>query len=416
MSNADSALYIASDEELAAKLASEWAAEVGMDPASSQDYEELKRRQSADEELARKLYYDEVVAPATLPGSDAPSDRESRQGSPGSASVVDSVANSVADTPIRSLSRAVSPGSVHKAEIETTPKAKPLRNAFEVLRQASSTKPKIQAYDYRPSSHTSSAINKRKFEDHSEPLLVISDDEDVAVISELPAAVFARNGSSARTKRRLEHTARPFEGNSAQSINQNLHASPSLSHHGPRPVSSGSANEPIMVEDDDQPGPSGTQQTNGFMQYPWLNARSLPWAIPGLPPARPTMAQLQGVPSYFNGLAASFASQAAAQRTVPLPGTVDMSKIKNGENPYALNNLAQSRFYQDVYAQNALSEEDLRNLLDNIKDTDIPSAERAGNPLGLTKTLMEHQRVGLTWLRGIEDGSNKGGILADAMG
>jgi SNF2 family DNA or RNA helicase len=41
---------------------------------------------------------------------------------------------------------------------------------------------------------------------------------------------------------------------------------------------------------------------------------------------------------------------------------------------------------------------------------------RAGTPDEMSAALMEHQKLGLTWLKRQEEGTNKGGILADDMG
>ncbi|KAI5784264.1 SNF2 family N-terminal domain-containing protein [Pyronema domesticum] len=63
------------------------------------------------------------------------------------------------------------------------------------------------------------------------------------------------------------------------------------------------------------------------------------------------------------------------------------------------------------------TKEEIKALLQNIRpDMDIAKEDREGTPDALKKNLMEHQKVGLTWLKRMEEGSNKGGILADDMG
>lgn len=63
-----------------------------------------------------------------------------------------------------------------------------------------------------------------------------------------------------------------------------------------------------------------------------------------------------------------------------------------------------------------LDEEALEQLLATISDREIPIENRIADPAGLSKALMPHQRIGLTWMIAAEAGTNKGGILADAMG
>lgn len=61
--------------------------------------------------------------------------------------------------------------------------------------------------------------------------------------------------------------------------------------------------------------------------------------------------------------------------------------------------------------------DEIKKLLENIRpDMDIPPENREGTPEGLVYPLMEHQKLGLAWMKAMEEGSNKGGILADDMG
>ena len=61
--------------------------------------------------------------------------------------------------------------------------------------------------------------------------------------------------------------------------------------------------------------------------------------------------------------------------------------------------------------------EEIKSLLENIRpDEDLPKENREGTPDAMTYPLMEHQKLGLAWMRKMEEGSNKGGILADDMG
>ena len=61
--------------------------------------------------------------------------------------------------------------------------------------------------------------------------------------------------------------------------------------------------------------------------------------------------------------------------------------------------------------------EEIKSLLENIRpDEELPPENREGTPDAMTYPLMEHQKLGLAWMRKMEEGSNKGGILADDMG
>lgn len=76
-----------------------------------------------------------------------------------------------------------------------------------------------------------------------------------------------------------------------------------------------------------------------------------------------------------------------------------------------------SDFIQDAYHDPRMTEKDLDNLLQNIRpDMDIPEMNRDGTPAGLKRPLYPHQELALTWMKKMEAGSNKGGILADDMG
>ncbi|EKD14371.1 uncharacterized protein L3040_008273 [Drepanopeziza brunnea f. sp. 'multigermtubi'] len=61
--------------------------------------------------------------------------------------------------------------------------------------------------------------------------------------------------------------------------------------------------------------------------------------------------------------------------------------------------------------------EEIKNLLENIRpDEEVAPEDREGTPEGLVYPLYEHQKIALGWLKNMEVGNNKGGILADDMG
>ncbi|KAJ3298624.1 hypothetical protein HDU76_006440, partial [Blyttiomyces sp. JEL0837] len=63
-------------------------------------------------------------------------------------------------------------------------------------------------------------------------------------------------------------------------------------------------------------------------------------------------------------------------------------------------------------------EKQLKNLLENVAlTTDVPPPERRiPSPPELKVTLLAHQKIGVDWMVKMEQGNNKGGILADDMG
>lgn len=77
------------------------------------------------------------------------------------------------------------------------------------------------------------------------------------------------------------------------------------------------------------------------------------------------------------------------------------------------------RYYglTDVLNDPRRTNEEIKQLLDNIRpDEEIPVDQRIATPADLQCTLMEHQKLGLAWLKQQEEGSNKGGVLGDDMG
>ncbi|PBP16082.1 SWI/SNF family DNA-dependent ATPase Ris1 [Diplocarpon rosae] len=60
---------------------------------------------------------------------------------------------------------------------------------------------------------------------------------------------------------------------------------------------------------------------------------------------------------------------------------------------------------------------EIEDLLENIRpDVELAPEDREGTPEGLAYALYEHQKIALSWMKSMEQGNNKGGILADDMG
>ncbi|KAL4913774.1 SNF2 family N-terminal domain-containing protein [Aspergillus aurantiobrunneus] len=61
--------------------------------------------------------------------------------------------------------------------------------------------------------------------------------------------------------------------------------------------------------------------------------------------------------------------------------------------------------------------EEIKQLLETIRpDADISKEDREGTPEALKYTLLNHQKLGLAWMKSKEECDQKGGILADDMG
>lgn len=61
--------------------------------------------------------------------------------------------------------------------------------------------------------------------------------------------------------------------------------------------------------------------------------------------------------------------------------------------------------------------EDIRQLLSQIRpDDDLDALDATSQPSGLSVQLLPHQISGVAWMKRMEDGATKGGILADDMG
>lgn len=79
------------------------------------------------------------------------------------------------------------------------------------------------------------------------------------------------------------------------------------------------------------------------------------------------------------------------------------------------NSISQGSYVPISYSQTVDTNREIMALFDNIYSIDQFKV-RQGTPKRLLPTLMEHQKIGLTWMKEREEGSNKGGILADDMG
>lgn len=79
--------------------------------------------------------------------------------------------------------------------------------------------------------------------------------------------------------------------------------------------------------------------------------------------------------------------------------------------------IVSSGFYGEDNADPKKVKEEIKQLLETIRpDLEIAQQDREGTPEALKVTLLEHQKVGLAWMKTMEESEKKGGILADDMG
>ncbi|KAK6344981.1 hypothetical protein TWF718_006926 [Orbilia javanica] len=81
-------------------------------------------------------------------------------------------------------------------------------------------------------------------------------------------------------------------------------------------------------------------------------------------------------------------------------------------------NVDPDALYNLTRQQEGDAKEDVKKLLEHLSDDteNKPPSDRLQTPPELAIKLMEHQKIGLTWLVKQEESRNKGGILADDMG
>ncbi|EMR09914.1 hypothetical protein PNEG_01674 [Pneumocystis murina B123] len=108
-----------------------------------------------------------------------------------------------------------------------------------------------------------------------------------------------------------------------------------------------------------------------------------------------------------------------------LNNPIDLSKDLSGHFPPPMplpyskyeyqNSIFQETNISSSYPRILDTNKEIMALFDNIYSMN-ESKIREGTPKRLLPTLMEHQKIGLSWMKEKEEGTNKGGILADDMG
>ncbi|KAL4821957.1 SNF2 family N-terminal domain-containing protein [Aspergillus spinulosporus] len=97
-------------------------------------------------------------------------------------------------------------------------------------------------------------------------------------------------------------------------------------------------------------------------------------------------------------------------------GDVITSEFLDDNYPSAFSGRDLRDFYEDGGDPKQINEE-IKQLLETIRpDADISAKDRAGTPAALKYPLLDHQKLGLAWMKSKEECDQKGGILADDMG
>ncbi|KAF5266497.1 hypothetical protein FOXYS1_2660 [Fusarium oxysporum] len=152
------------------------------------------------------------------------------------------------------------------------------------------------------------------------------------------------------------------------------------------------------------PSPSGRPILASGMNYPDLSRRH-----PGAPRA--------GVwPKYHSSPGSSSNSSELANLTRWSNGIDFVSGLDADGRPINPHLMSYAR-EADSFHTPQLDQGELDALLKNISaDMDLPKAGLGEAPEGLKRPLYPHQDIALAWMKKMESGTNKGGILADDMG
>jgi SNF2-related domain len=145
---------------------------------------------------------------------------------------------------------------------------------------------------------------------------------------------------------------------------------------------------------------------NGFGFQPAGQSKNLPFA--------PT------IPGKFPGGGFAGASVYGDNTSTDLFSTIDREMAELGYNTGSATDAYKDAYnsrLQEYYSDPTKTVEELRELIKHIRpDEELSPEEREGTPEQIKFPLMEHQKLGLTWMKKMEESYNKGGILADDMG
>jgi len=198
-----------------------------------------------------------------------------------------------------------------------------------------------------------------------------------------------------------------------------------------------SANEFVPRQQFTQHQPSLSQPTFSQPSFPpqsfsrpsfpvtlYASSSTMPGAFPGM---LPYSSGTGGTSVYqttpYNNLHSALGPATSVYGGVPFrPSPFDTALPGSARAPFDLEAYDSWRdglfdSVRDSYADPAKTREQIKELLQHIRpDEELTPEQRAQMPDGIKVRLMPHQLAGLTWMKKMEAGSNKGGILADDMG
>jgi SNF2 family DNA or RNA helicase len=162
-------------------------------------------------------------------------------------------------------------------------------------------------------------------------------------------------------------------------------------------------------------GPSSRPTTyTPYTATPYPSTKSVPGAFPG-PPQYGSMGGTLVYNATPNGVTSSMGNS-----RFPFFGTGVGNALRNvvGSlfDPIDLDRYSPSI---PTYSDPAKTQEEIRDLLKNIRpDEELTEEQKNHVPPGLKPELklMPHQALGVGWMKKMEEGTNKGAILADDMG
>ncbi|RJE21170.1 SNF2 family helicase ATPase [Aspergillus sclerotialis] len=98
----------------------------------------------------------------------------------------------------------------------------------------------------------------------------------------------------------------------------------------------------------------------------------------------------------------------------PYPGLSSDFPLGAGPDP---DSWRYDYYLREALRDSSKTNDEIKQLLETIRpDAEISKENREGTPDALIPPLLEHQKLGLSWMKTMEESEKKGGILADDMG